>query len=50
MEMEYRIASLLSKTIISLTSSFTSSNSRCRTPFLKNELILLMTSTARVTA
>src|SRR5437867_6551768 len=49
-EIEYRLASLRSRTIISRMSSFTSTNSRCRAPFLNSKLMLLMMSAARITS
>jgi len=48
MAMEYRIASLRSRTIISRITSLTSTNSRCGLTFLKSRRIRLTIAAARV--
>ena len=47
-EIEYRVASPCSRTIISSMTSFTSTNSNCGVPFWKSRRIRLMISAARV--
>ena len=49
-EMEYRLASLRSRMIMSRTTSFTSTDSRCRESFLNSKRIRLIMSAARVTS
>src|SRR5882762_2269472 len=47
-EIEWRVASPRSRTIISRITSFTSTSSRCSAPFLNSKLILPIMSAARV--